>query len=152
MSLNKVLLVGNLGKDPEVQIFESGAKKAAFSLATSERYTNREGQRIELTEWHNVVCWGKLADIAEKWLQKGKMVYVEGKIKTRSWEEDGKKRYITEIEANNFQMLGAKPDNDNRESNSNQESYSKPSSDSQQQAADKDKGDTPGVQDDDLPF
>ncbi|OWY22147.1 single-stranded DNA-binding protein [Sphingobacteriales bacterium UPWRP_1] len=109
MSLNKVLLVGNLGKDPEIQNFESGSKKASFSLATSERYTNRDGQSVENTEWHNIVCWGKLAEIAEKYLQKGKMVFVEGKIKTRSWEDkEGNKRYITEIEANSFQMLGSK--------------------------------------------
>lgn len=151
MSLNKVLLVGNLGKDPEIQNFESGAKKAAFSLATSERYTNREGQRVELTEWHNIVCWGKLAEIAEKWLQKGKMVYVEGKIKTRSWEEDGKKRYITEIEASNFQMLGAKPDTDGKDNNTIEDNYSKPANDNRQ-GTEKDKGGPAGVQDDDLPF
>lgn len=110
MSLNKVMLIGNLGKDPEIQTFDSGAKKAAFSIATTEKYTNRDGQKAESTEWHNIVCWNKLADLAENYLRKGKQIYVEGKIKTRSWEEDGKKRYITEIEALSIQMLGQKGD------------------------------------------
>lgn len=110
MSLNKVMLIGNLGKDPEIQTFDSGAKKAAFSIATTEKYTNRDGQKSESTEWHNIVCWNKLADLAENYLRKGKQIYVEGKIKTRSWEEDGKKRYITEIEALGIQMLGQKGD------------------------------------------
>ncbi len=108
MSLNKVMLIGNLGKDPEIQTFDSGAKKAAFSIATTEKYTNRDGQKSESTEWHNIICWNKLADLAENYLRKGKQIYVEGKIKTRSWEEDGKKRYITEIEALSIQMLGQK--------------------------------------------
>jgi len=108
-SLNKVMLIGRLGKDPEMQYFESGAVKASFSLATSESYKNREGQRVDTTEWHNLIVWSKLAEIAEKFLKKGKLIYVEGSIKTRSWEgQDGNKRYITEINVQNFKMLGSK--------------------------------------------
>jgi single-strand DNA-binding protein len=114
MSLNKVMLIGRLGKDPEVQHFDSGAIKASFSLATSESYTNKSGERVEQTEWHNVIIWGKQAEIADRYLRKGTQVYIEGKIKTRSWEDrDGNKRYMTEIEVLRFQMLGGRNDNEN---------------------------------------
>lgn len=111
--INKVILIGHLGKDPEVRTFENGTKKANFSLATTEYYKDKDGNRQEQTEWHNIVCWRNLAEIAEKYLTKGKLIYVEGKIKTRSWEDNGAKKYITEIEANTFTMLGQKSD-DNR--------------------------------------
>ncbi len=112
-SLNKVLLIGRLGKDPEMYHFDSGAMKASFSLATSEAYNNRDGQRVETTEWHNVVMWRKQAELAEKYLRKGKLIFVEGRIRTRSWEDqDGKKRYITEIEAYNFKMLGSRSESE----------------------------------------
>lgn len=95
--INKVILVGNLGKDPEVMTFDSGNKKAAFSLATTESYRDKEGQWQDQTEWHNVVAWGYLA---EKNLVKGDQIYLEGKIRTRSYDDkDGNKRYITEINA-----------------------------------------------------
>ena len=110
-SLNKVMLIGNLGKDPEVTHFESGAIKASFPLATSEKYTNRDGQLIDTTEWHNIVIWGKLAEVADRYLRKGKQVYIEGKITTRSWDDEtGKKNYITEIKVTSFVMLGRKGD------------------------------------------
>ncbi|MCQ2285375.1 MAG: single-stranded DNA-binding protein [Bacteroidales bacterium] len=109
--VNKVILIGNLGKDPEVKTFENGLKKASFPLATSENYKDKEGRTIEQVEWHNIVCWRSLAEIAERYLTKGKQIYLEGRIKTRTWEENGSKRYITEIEANTFTMLGSKPDN-----------------------------------------
>jgi len=104
--VNKVILVGNLGKDPEVMTFDNNVKKASFSLATSESYKNREGQRVDTTEWHNVVLWRGLAEVAERYLKKGNQVYIEGKIKTRSYEQDGQKRYITEIYGDNMTMLG----------------------------------------------
>lgn len=108
--LNKVTLIGRLGRDPEIKYFESGAAKSNFPLATSETYTNKEGQRIENTEWHNVVFWRQLAEIAEKYLKKGSLVYIEGKLKTRSWDDqDGNKKYITEIEGNNLIMLDKAP-------------------------------------------
>lgn len=109
--LNKVLLIGNLGKDPDVQVFESGTKKAAFSLATTERYRDRNGVDQSVTEWHNIVVWGPQADVVEKYLKKGAPIYLEGKIRTREYEaSDGQKRRITEVIANNFLMLGGRPD------------------------------------------
>ncbi len=109
--VNKVILVGHLGKDPEVRHLEGGTTVASFSLATTESYTNKSGERVDQTEWHNVVVWRGLADIAAKYLQKGKLVYVEGKLRTRSWDDkDGNKRYTTEIVADNFTMLGRKSD------------------------------------------
>ncbi|MFT7588363.1 MAG: single-strand DNA-binding protein [Limisphaerales bacterium] len=109
--INKVILVGNLGKDPEVQYLESNTALARFSVATSESYKNKEGQRIDQTEWHNVVLWRGLAEVAEKFLRKGSRVYIEGKIKTRSWDDkDGNKKYTTEIIGDNMVMLDSKND------------------------------------------
>lgn len=113
MSVNKVILVGRLGKDPEVRAFENGSKKANFTLATSEYYRDKEGKKIEQTEWHNIYCWRKLAEFAEQWLTKGKQVYIEGRLRTRSWEDNGAKRYTTEIEATNITLLGSKSDGGN---------------------------------------
>jgi single-strand DNA-binding protein len=109
--VNKVILIGRLGKDPEVRAFENNVKKATFSLATSEIRRDKEGNRIETTEWHNIVCWRNLAEIAEQFLTKGKQIYLEGKIRTRSWEDQGVRKHITEIEAGTFTMLGAKEEN-----------------------------------------
>jgi len=109
--VNKVILIGRLGKDPEVRAFENNVKKATFPLATSEIRKDKEGNKIELTEWHNIVCWRYLAETAEQYLTKGKLIYLEGKIRTRSWEDSGVKKYITEIEATNFTMLGPKEEN-----------------------------------------
>jgi single-strand DNA-binding protein len=108
--VNKVILVGRLGKDPEVITFEGGVKKANFTMATSEYRKDKEGNRVEFTEWHNIVCWRNLAENAEKYLVKGKMIYVEGKLRTRSWEDNGAKRYITEVEASTFTILSSKSD------------------------------------------
>ena len=105
--INKVILVGNLGRDPEVRTLESGAKVARFTLATTESYKDRAtGERKDVTEWHNIVCWRNLADIAEKYLSKGRQIYVEGRLRTRSWEDNGVKKFSTEINADNFIMLG----------------------------------------------
>jgi len=107
--VNKVILVGNLGKDPEVKYFESGVPKASFSLATSDSYVAKSGERIDTVEWHNIVLWRGLAEVAEKYLKKGDSIYLEGKIKTRSWDDaDGNKKYITEIEGNNMVMISRK--------------------------------------------
>jgi single-strand DNA-binding protein len=107
--VNKVILVGNLGKDPEVRSLESGTKVASFSLATTESYKNKEGQKVEQTEWHNIVMWRGLAEVAEKYLRKGGQIYLEGKIRTRTWDDkEGNKRYTTEIIADTFTMLGSK--------------------------------------------
>jgi len=106
--INKVILIGRLGKDPDVRAFEGGTKKASFTLATSEVYKDKEGKKVEQTEWHNIVCWRNLAEIAEKYLTKGKQIYLEGRLRTRSWEDNGVKKYVTEIEASTFTMLGTK--------------------------------------------
>ncbi len=107
--VNKVILIGNLGKDPEVRTLDSGVKVANFSLATTESYKNRNGERVENTEWHNIVLWRGLAEVADTYLKKGNQVYIEGKIRTRSWDDkDGNKRYITEILADNMTMLGSR--------------------------------------------
>ncbi|MCW8893378.1 MAG: single-stranded DNA-binding protein, partial [Deltaproteobacteria bacterium] len=111
MSVNKVILVGNLGKDPELRYTPSGTAVATFSIATTERYKDREGNRQEKTEWHNIVAWRQLAEICGKYLHKGKQVYIEGKIQTRSYDDrDGNKRYITEIVVDQMQMLGSRDD------------------------------------------
>jgi single-strand DNA-binding protein len=108
--INRVILIGNLGKDPDVMTFENGVKKASFSLATTESYKNKEGAKVDQTEWHNIVLWRGLAEVAEKYLHKGSQIYVEGKIRSRSYEQDGIKKYITEIYADNMTMLGSKRD------------------------------------------
>jgi len=108
--VNKVILIGHLGKDPEVRHLEGGSSVANFTLATTETFT-RDGNRVEQTEWHNIVMWRGLAEIAEKYLTKGKQVYIEGKIRTRSYEDkEGVKKYVTEIVADNMTMLGSKSD------------------------------------------
>src|ERR1700712_341544 len=108
--INKVILVGHLGKDPEVRQLEGGVSVASFPLATSETF-NKDGKKVEQTEWHNIVLWRSLADVAAKFLQKGKLVYIEGKLRTRSFEDkEGIKRYTTEVVAENFTMLGRKSD------------------------------------------
>jgi len=109
--VNKVILIGNLGKDPEVRHLENGRAVANFSLATSETYKNKQGEKVTNTEWHNIVLWTPLAEIAEKFLKKGGQVYIEGKLTTRSWDDpEGNKKYITEVVGNNLTMLGSKPD------------------------------------------
>ena len=114
--INKVILVGNLGKDPEVRNLENGVNVANFTMATSESYKDKTtGDRKEVTEWHNIVLWRGLADIAAKYLHKGDLVYIEGKLRTRSWEKEGVTRYTTEIVGDNMKMLGAKHGGGNQE-------------------------------------
>lgn len=116
MAVNKVILVGNVGKDPEVRYIDSGAAVANFSLATSETYKNKNGERVTNTEWHNIVLWRGLAEIAEKYVKKGTQLYIEGKIRTRSYDDqNGNKRYITEIIGDNMKML-SKAQSDNSQS------------------------------------
>jgi len=113
MSVNKVILVGNAGKDPEVRYLEKNVAVANFTLATTDRaYTTQGGIQVpERTEWHNIVAWRGLAELAEKYIRKGSQLYIEGKIQTRSYDKDGIKRYVTEIFADNIQLLGKKPEN-----------------------------------------
>lgn len=108
---NKVQLIGNLGNSPEVRTFDCGRKMARFSMATNESYRNAQGERVTDTQWHNLIAWGKLADIAERFLIKGKEVAVEGKLINRSYnDKEGNKRYVTEIQVNELLLLGTKAD------------------------------------------
>ena len=117
--VNKVILLGNLGKDPEVRYLEGGTAVAKLTIATSESYKNKEGQKVDQTEWHNVVLWRGLAEIAEKYLRKGSTVYIEGKLRTRSWEDkDHNKRYTTEIVGDVMTMVGGKRSEDGGSGNS----------------------------------
>lgn len=107
MSVNKVILVGNVGKDPEVRHLEGGVTVARFTLATNETYTDKSGKKVTQTEWHNIVVWRGLAEIAEKYVKSGKLLFVEGRIRNSSYEDkDGNKRYTTEILCDNFRFLG----------------------------------------------
>ncbi|MBN1850344.1 MAG: single-stranded DNA-binding protein [Deltaproteobacteria bacterium] len=107
-SVNKVILIGNLGTDPEVRYTPSGTAVANFNVATNEQWTNKDGEKGERTEWHKIVAWGRLGEICGEYLRKGKQVFIEGRIQTRSWEDrDGNKRYTTEIVAQAMQMLGS---------------------------------------------
>src|SRR5690606_39263200 len=148
--INKVILVGHLGKDPEVRHLEGNVTVASFPLATSETY-NKDGRKIEQTEWHNIVMWRGLADVASKYLQKGKLVYIEGKLRTRSFEDkEGHKKYTTEIVAENFTMLGRKSDFDNGHSEGTGTSDSSSQTKSaEEQPMDYTRG---GNAEDDLPF
>jgi single-strand DNA-binding protein len=109
MSVNKVILIGNVGKDPEIRHLDAGVSVANFPLATSESYTAKNGEKVTTTDWHNIVLWRGLAEVAEKYVTKGKQVYIEGRIRTRSYDDkDGNKRYITEIYGDTMQLLGKK--------------------------------------------
>lgn len=138
--VNKVILVGNLGKDPEVKYLEGGVAIAKFPLATSETIKDKSGNKTEQTEWHNIVLWRGLAEIAEKYLKKGGTVYIEGKLRTRSWEDkDKNKRYTTEVIGENMTMLGGR-----RDSSSNEQSAAQPAESTGSPAF--------SQQEDDLPF
>ena len=105
--VSKTILIGHLGKDVEGKTLESGTELATFSLATTEKYTNKQGEKVEETEWHNIVIYGRVAEIAKQYLKKGSKVYIEGKNKTRKWEDaDGKSRWTTEVHVRELKMLG----------------------------------------------
>ncbi|MEZ5002113.1 MAG: single-stranded DNA-binding protein [Chitinophagales bacterium] len=132
--VNKVILIGHLGKDPEVRHLDGNNVVANFPIATSESYTTKEGNRVEQTEWHNIVLWRKLAEIAEKYIKKGSLVYIEGRLRTRSWDDkDGNKKYITEIVGTSMQMLDKK---DGSGSSSDAQHYSGHSSSSSNDSSD----------------
>ena len=113
-SVNRVILVGRLGKDPEIRSIPSGTSVAKFSIATDERFTDKSGEKQERTEWHNIEAWGKLGEICGQYLRKGKLVYIEGSIRTESWDdkESGQKKYRTKIVASEMQMLDKKGDDE----------------------------------------
>ncbi|OUV54950.1 MAG: single-stranded DNA-binding protein [Flavobacteriales bacterium TMED113] len=147
-SLNKVMLIGNLGKDPESREMSDGTKMAKFPIATTETYKNRQGEKVSNTEWHNIVLWRGLAEVAINWLKKGDSVYIEGKLKTRSWEdESGVKKYATDIQADNLSMLGSKrePDSFSQSQPGNQNSFEEKNQSSE-------KINDSSNDDDDLPF
>ena len=113
MSVNKAILIGRLGKDPELRYTPGGKAVVSFSLATNERWTGQDGQRNESTTWHNIVAWGKQAEIMKEYLAKGREVYIEGRIDNRSYEDkEGNKKYISEIVVTNFQLIGGRPGDD----------------------------------------
>lgn len=151
MSVNKVILVGNLGKDPELRYTASGTAVCNFSLATTERFKNRDGQQQDKTEWHNIVCWRQLAEICGKYLVKGKQIYIEGKLQTRKWEDrDGNPRYTTEIVADQMQMLGRAGDDNSGGSYQRREPRQEPSMD--QSAPQNNYDNVQFNPDDDIPF
>ena len=116
--MNKVMLIGNVGRDPETKITTTGTKKVSFSLATSQKYKDVAGEYKEKTQWHNIVCWGKLGDLVEKMVFKGSSLFIEGEITYRKWEDqNGVQKTITEINGNNFQILGAKQNEQKRDQN-----------------------------------
>ncbi|MFC2115299.1 single-stranded DNA-binding protein [Bacteroidota bacterium] len=134
MSVNKVILVGNVGKDPETRYLEGGTAVCSFSLATSETYRNRDGEKVTNTEWHNVVLWRGLAEVAEKYVKKGSQLFIEGRIRTRSWDDrDGNKRYTTEIVGDNMQMLGRRADDSGVQQEVSGTTQAAPSTDSPSQ-------------------
>lgn len=148
--VNKVILIGNLGKDPEVRHLDNGASVANFSIATTETYKDRNsGERVDQTEWHNIVLWRGLAEIAEKYLKKGDSVYIEGKLRTRSWEKDGVTRYTTEVVGDQMTMLGGKKNNDDSGQSSN---YAGGNQSNNQQAASTSQTPDTNSEMDDLPF
>lgn len=151
MSVNKVILIGNVGKDPDVRYFDNGSAVVNFTLATTERgYTAANGTQIpDRTEWHNIVCWRGLAKVAEQFVKKGTQVYIEGKIRSRSYDDqNGVKRYVTEIYADNLELLGRKGDT----SQSSSEGYATPQQNAQSAANTQPTEPFGGDDSDDLPF
>lgn len=152
-SVNKVILLGNLGKDPEIRSFENGTSKASFTLATTDSYQNKTtGETINQTEWHNVVAWRGLADIISKYVKKGDKIYVEGKLKSRSWnDQEGVTKYITEIEADNIVMMSRNNDQ-NSASNPATPSYVSQATEATQVSSSIPNNSASIEEDDDLPF
>jgi single-strand DNA-binding protein len=127
MSVNKVILLGRLGQDPELKYTPGGAAVCNFSMATTEAWTDKQGQKQEKTEWHRIVVWGKLAELCNQYLGKGRQAFVEGRLQTRSWEDkDGSKRYTTEIMANTVQFIGGATATNNVDKSYNQAPAAEP--------------------------
>ncbi len=142
MSVNKAILIGHLGKDPELKYLANGRAVATFSLATNENWTDKSGQKQTKTTWHNLVAWGKQAEVINEYCRKGKQLYIEGRIENRSWDkDDGSKGYISEVVVQNFQFLGSRDD-----SQASTESTGQP------QPASNPPGPSDAGDDDDLPF
>ncbi len=149
-SVNKAILIGNLGRDPELKYTPSGVAVCTFTIATTDRWTDKEGNRQEKTEWHNIKLFRRQAEVAAEYLRKGSSVYLEGRIETRSWEQDGQKKYMTEINANVMQFLGGRRE-DSGGGGSPGGSSARPQQ--QQQQSQPDTGESNlEANDDDLPF
>jgi single-strand DNA-binding protein len=137
--VNKVVLIGNAGQDPEVRHLDSGVAVANFNLATNESYKDKNGEKVTQTEWHRIVLWRGLAEVAEKFVKKGELLYIEGRLRTRAWDDkDGNKRYTTEVFADNMKMLGKKSD--------------QPGADRQDEPGQMEEAGPETSADDDLPF
>ena len=144
-SLNKVMLIGRLGKDPEIRYTPDGSPVATFSLATSENWTDKSGTRQDRTEWHNIVAWSKLAELSKRFLVKGRQVYIEGRIRTREWnDKDGNKRRTTEVIASQMVLLGSKSEGS--------EANAMPPSPIQRAPEAEPAPGEPSITDDDIPF
>lgn len=154
--VNKVIIVGRLGQDPEMKAVGQGATVTRLNVATSETWVGKDGQKQERTEWHRIAVWGKLAEICGKYLAKGRQVYVEGRLQTRSWEDNGQKKYSTEIVASTVQFLGSANENTSSTGSSSNSSYSGSSSMNQNSGSDfnfSDFGPEPAFnQNEDIPF
>ena len=147
MSVNKVILVGNVGRDPEIRHLDSGVAVANFPLATSESYTAKNGEKVTTTEWHNIVLWRGLAEVAEKYVTKGRQLYIEGRIRTRSYDDkDGVKKYIAEIYGDVMQMLGSPGNSQGGGSSDSEMASSKPTPQVNEPDVEEPEGD------EDLPF
>ncbi len=153
-SLNKAILIGNLGTEPEIKHFENGGSLARFPIATSESYTNRNGEQVTQTEWHNIVVRGGLVEVVSKYLHKGDKVYIEGRIRTRSWQDQktNETRYTTEIMCDNFMMLGGRPAANEGMGQNNGGNYNAPAASQPKASPSTDFGTDNGGDDDDLPF
>jgi len=154
MSLNRVQLIGYVGKDPEVKVLDGGGKVANFNIATTDRgYTAKDGTVIpDRTEWHRVVVWRQLAEVVEKYVAKGQLLFVEGKLKTRSYDQGGQTKYVTEIFVENLEMLGGRKDGEAPRSAADAPRYSAPSPAPRPAAVSDDPFASPGPVGDDLPF
>jgi len=147
MSVNKVILVGNVGRDPEIRHLDNGVAVANFPLATSESYTAKNGEKVTTTEWHNIVLWRGLADVAEKYVTKGRQLYIEGRIRTRSYDDkDGVKKYVTEIYGDVMQMLGSPSGSQGGSNSDNVASAGRPTPQANEPELEEPEGD------EDLPF
>lgn len=145
--VNKVILIGNTGQDPEVRHLDSGVSVANFNLATNETYKDKNGEKVTQTEWHRIVLWRGLAEVAEKYVKKGELLYIEGRLRTRSWDDkDGNKRYTTEVFADVMKMLGKKQESGNASAGDNFADAAAG------HTAEPENSGTGGSENDDLPF
>jgi single-strand DNA-binding protein len=153
-SVNKVILIGNLGKDPEVKYTPSGAAVAKFSLATNERYKDKSGEWQDRTEWHNIVAWQRTAEIAGEYLKKGRTVYVEGRLQTRSWDdkETGQKKYMTEIVVSDLVLLGGRGESSDEGGGGPRRSRTAAADTGGQKAPEDDFAQNTTITDEDIPF